>query len=75
MAVVAVASVLFDSDLLAVGLCATILALLIVGRVFGHHEASLCLRHVRDFRVAFLGVSRFLFSRETVAGASNSESG
>ncbi len=47
MAIVAISSVVFDSDLLAVGLCASILILLIVGRVFGHHEVLLFSRHVR----------------------------
>jgi hypothetical protein len=49
MPIAAVASVFLNSDLLAMGLCTAILALLIAGRIFGHHEVSLLFRRLARF--------------------------
>ena len=65
MAVVAVASVSLSSDLLAVGLCASILAFLIVGRIFGHHEITLLFQYLRALGAVVVGTSRLLSPRST----------
>jgi UDP-GlcNAc:undecaprenyl-phosphate GlcNAc-1-phosphate transferase len=67
MALVAVASVCLDSDLVAVGLCASILGLLIAGRIFGHHEIILLFQHLRALGVAVIGTSHLLPARWTAA--------
>ena len=73
MAVVAVASVCLGSDLLAVGLCASILAFLIVGRIFGHHEITLLFQRLRALGAAVVGTSHLLSSRWTATPMQNLE--
>ncbi len=46
MATVALVSAYSQSDILAVGLCITVLVLLTAGRIFGHDEAGLLFRHI-----------------------------
>jgi UDP-GlcNAc:undecaprenyl-phosphate GlcNAc-1-phosphate transferase len=48
MALVAIASVVVDSQWLAAGLCLSVLLLLIIGRVFGHHEVRLISQYLRE---------------------------
>jgi hypothetical protein len=62
MALVAIVSTVFHSDLLAVGLCASILVLLVVGRVFGHHEVLLFSRRVRVLGTLVGDTTRLLLS-------------
>ncbi len=66
MAMVAIASVAFDSDLLAVGLCASILVLLVVGRIFGHHEVLLFSRQLRGLGLLIGDATRWLLSHLVV---------
>jgi hypothetical protein len=57
MAGVAVASVQLDSEVLAVGSCGLVLALLIVGRIFGHHEITLLVLYVRALGTVVRGTA------------------
>jgi len=47
MAIVAIVSARLESDVIGAVACLSILAALIAGRVFGHHETSLLIRHFR----------------------------
>lgn len=46
-AVGVVAAALYDSELIAVGVCGSVLSLLVLGRVFGFNEVLLLSRHVQ----------------------------
>jgi UDP-GlcNAc:undecaprenyl-phosphate GlcNAc-1-phosphate transferase len=63
MAAIAVVSFWVDNEALAVSLCGTLLAVLVMGRVFGHHETDLVLGHLRAIGCMLLETSRALPSR------------
>jgi UDP-N-acetylmuramyl pentapeptide phosphotransferase/UDP-N-acetylglucosamine-1-phosphate transferase len=63
MAAVAVLSFWVDSEVLALSLCGSLLAALVVGRVFGHHETDLVLGHLRLIGCVLLETSRMIPSR------------
>lgn len=47
MAIASVAAALLNSEAIAVTVCAAVLVVLVIGRVFGYHEALLLWRHLR----------------------------
>ncbi len=63
MAGFCVLSVLANSELLALLLCCSLLAALVIARVFGHHETDLALQHLRTIGGLLLDASRVLRSR------------
>ena len=60
MAGVAVASVRLKNDLLAVVLCSSVLAAIVVARVFGHDEVGLFMSHLRALGTLIADTSRLL---------------
>jgi hypothetical protein len=60
---------------LAVSLCGTLLAVLVMGRVFGHHETDLVLGHLRAIGSMLLETSRALPSRLLSVQLENMEAG
>jgi UDP-GlcNAc:undecaprenyl-phosphate GlcNAc-1-phosphate transferase len=60
MAVVTLVSAYFQNDRLALGLCLTLLALLIVGRVFGYDETVLFFRYIQAMSTLLAGTSGVL---------------
>jgi len=67
MAAIAVVSAYSNSDILAVTLCASVLAILTAGRVFGHHEAALLFRHIHAVNTLLVDSLRALPSRTLLA--------
>jgi UDP-GlcNAc:undecaprenyl-phosphate GlcNAc-1-phosphate transferase len=57
MAAVTLVSAYFQNDRLALGLCLTLLALLIVGRVFGYDETVLFFRYIQAMSTLLAGSS------------------
>jgi UDP-GlcNAc:undecaprenyl-phosphate GlcNAc-1-phosphate transferase len=57
MAAVTLVSAYFQNDRLALGLCLTLLALLIVGRVFGYDETILFFRYIQAMSALLAGTS------------------
>jgi hypothetical protein len=63
MAVFCVLSLLVANDLLALMLCCSLLAVLVMARIFGHHEVNLALQHLRAIGCVLADMSRVLPSR------------
>lgn len=63
MSVFCVLSLLVGSDLLALTLCGSLLAVLVVARVFGHYEVDLALQHLYAIGHLLADTSRGLPSR------------
>jgi UDP-GlcNAc:undecaprenyl-phosphate GlcNAc-1-phosphate transferase len=57
MAVVTLVSAYFQNDVLALGLCLTLLVLIIVGRVFGYNETILFFRYIQAMSALLAGTS------------------
>lgn len=60
MAAVTLLSAYFQNDTLALGLCVGLLALLIMGRVFGYNETVLFFRYVQAMSILLAGTSGVL---------------
>jgi len=60
MAAVTLVSAYFQNDLLALGLCLSLLALLIAGRVFGYNETILFFRYIQAMSVLLANTSGML---------------
>ena len=56
-------SFLANSEPLALLLCGSLLGALVIGRVFGHHETDMALRHLRAMGEPWAGASQVLRSR------------
>ncbi len=63
MAAFCVLSLLVNSDLLALMLCCSLLAALVIARIFGHYEVDLALQHLRAIGCLLADTSRVLPSR------------
>lgn len=64
----ALLSVLYESETIGLAICAGVLVMLILGRIFGYHETSLVFRHLKeigDLLVESSGLlqTRFLLAR------------
>jgi UDP-GlcNAc:undecaprenyl-phosphate GlcNAc-1-phosphate transferase len=63
MATIALVAAYTQRDILAVGLCASVLAVLTAGRIFGHDEANLLFRHIGAINMLVADSLRALPSR------------
>jgi UDP-GlcNAc:undecaprenyl-phosphate/decaprenyl-phosphate GlcNAc-1-phosphate transferase len=66
MTVVSVVSAYFQNDWLALELCLTLLALLIVGRVFGYNETVLIFRYIQSLSTLLAGTTGVLRTQRAV---------
>ncbi len=74
MAAVTLVSAYFQNDLLALGLCLTILGLLIAGRVFGYNETVLFFRYFQALSTLLAGTSGVLRTQLFLARMARGES-
>lgn len=73
MAAVTLLSAYFQNDLLALSLCVGLLALLIMGRVFGYNETILFFRYVQAMSTLLAGTSGVLRTQLFLAKMSRDE--
>ena len=71
MATAAVLATVFQNDVLAIGLCAALLALLVGARVFGFNEMALLTRHVRGIWLWIRSIPAALQSQFVLARLSD----
>lgn len=67
MAGAALFSAYFQNDVLALSVCVGLLAMLIVGRVFGYNETVLIFRHIQVISTFFIDTSSLLRTRFLLA--------
>jgi hypothetical protein len=67
MAAAALVGVWLRSDVAGVSICAVVLVGLVAGRVFGHHETLLFVRHLREMGTLLIDTSGVLQTRLLLA--------
>lgn len=75
MALAVLASVRFDADWIAVGVCAATLGLLVAAKIFGHRELALFWQHIVAAGVLILDTSHVYRSRIAVVRQDDEEDG
>lgn len=75
MAAVTLVSAYFQNDQLALGLCLALLALLIVGRVFGYNETILFFRYIQAMSTLLAATSGVLRTQVAVDRMARTKSG